>query len=289
MKKLIAILLVLNICLAAGCVSNVSSMNAGRNNGIQKNSSDVPSPAAVVAQPEYRLNPKEDSVNHIAEDETLLFSGSYQWLELEVVNLDQLSPQGQEQARRSCEVFKTRMAEMRAAAMSQNAEIAVDAEMAVEQGYQGPEFTDETTMDGVFLGQIISVQIDNYNYYGGAHPNRYTGSLTFDLAAGQFIDPIQIADDPEKFRSGAAALLVEKADSMGEEYIHAYWEDYRDIIARWNEGTVLFGDKGMTVHYSPYEIGPYAVGDLDFVVSYGVLEELIGAGGMDKLGLPANE
>ncbi len=289
MKQLIAMLLVLNICLVAGCVSNVSSMNTGRNNGIQNSDSDMPDPAAVFEQPEYRLKAQEDSVNHMAEDDTLLLNASYQWLELEVVNLARLSPEEQEQVQQSCEVFNTRMAELRAAAMSQNAENAANAQMAFEQGYQGPAYGDETTMSGTFLGQLISVRMENHNFYGGAHPNYFTMGFTFDLSMGQFIDPLQIADDPEMFRGGVAALLVEKADSMGEEYTSGYWEDYRDIIARWNEGTVLFDEKGMTVHYSPYEIGPYAMGDLDFLVSYGELEELIGSGGMDKLGVPVTE
>ena len=44
----------------------------------------------------------------------------------------------------------------------------------------------------------------------GAHPNRYTSSFLFDLESGQFINPIQIAENPESFRTGAADLILSR-------------------------------------------------------------------------------
>ena len=281
MKKLILVLVILNLCLVAGCVSKMD--NAGNNGGTQ-NAVDMQPPTVEYPEPKYRLHTREDSVDYRADDDTLLLTGSYQWLELETVNNDQLSPAGQEQARHSCEIFNARMAELRKQALDLNAENAANAEMAFDQGYQGSEFTDETTVSGVFLGEILNVRLDNYSYFGGAHPNRYTVSYTFDLTAGQFIDPIQIADDPDRFHQEAARLLVTKAEEK-EEYLPGYWEDYRDIISRWNEGTVLFDAEGMTAFYPPYEIGPYVMGDVELTVSYDEIADMLGPGGLEKLGL----
>ena len=126
-------------------------------------------------------------------------------------------------------------------------------------GSAGLPYYDVTVSESVLCGQIVSVRMDNTSYSGGAHPNSYTNSYLFDLATGQFIDPIQVADDPEAFRAGAAELLVEAAEAR-EEDLPGYWVDYRDIIGRWNEGAALFGPEGMTVVFSTYELGPYAMG-----------------------------
>ena len=93
-----------------------------------------------------------------------------------------------------------------------------------------------------------------------------------------------IADKPEEFRTGAAALLVEKAEAL-EEYQPGYWSDYADIIARWNEGTVLFDEEGMLAVYSPYLLGPYAMGEVELRLGYDELAELIGPGGLERLGV----
>lgn len=281
MRKRLTILLTICLVIVVGCGGNA----------IANNTIDMQSPMRAVSyeEPAYQLNMATQSELFAAEDGTLLLDYSYQLLNLAVPNLDALSPEEKGVAERNVENFNSQMAQRMAAAKELNQETVVDAQRAYDQGNSGGEYTDDTTASGVILGQIISVRLDNYNYYGGAHPNRYTLGFTFDLSAGRFIDPAQLADDPETFRTGAAELLVEKADSMGEEYTSGYWADYRDIIAHWNEGTVLFDEMGMTVVYSPYEIGPYAMGELELTISYAELDELMGPGGMEKLGvMPEN-
>src|SRR5699024_2514605 len=153
-------------------------------------------------------------------------------------------------------------------------------------GSAGLPYYDVTVSESVLCGQIVSVRMDNTCYSGGAHPNSYTNSYLFDLATGQFIDPIQVADDPETFRAGAAEKLVEQAEAR-EEDLPGYWPDYRDILERWNEGAALFGPEGLTVVYSPYELGPYAMGAVELAVPYGELADLLGPGGLERLGLKA--
>ena len=277
MKKTLAILLAVYLVIAVGCGGNVIADNVV-NEQIEVRS-------VIYEEPEYQIETTIDQEQFTSEEGEPLLSFSYQLLSLAVSNLEGVSPEDKAAAERNIENFNAQMSQRMAAAEELNQETVADAQLAYEEGYLGGEYTDETTAAATVKGTIISVCIENYNYFGGAHPNRYTLGFTFDLSAGRFIDPAQLADDPETFRTGVAELLVEKADSMGEEYTSGYWADYRDIIAHWNEGTVIFGDGGMTVHYSPYEIGPYAMGDLDLTVSYQELEPLIGPGGMEKLGL----
>ena len=82
---------------------------------------------------------------------------------------------------------------------------------------------------------------------------------------------------------GAAELLLEQAEALEER--GDFWPEYADIIAAWNEGTVLFDQEGMLVVFSHYVLGPYAMGTVELRLDYGQLAELVGAGGMARLGI----
>ena len=83
----------------------------------------------------------------------------------------------------------------------------------------------------------------------------------------------------------AAELLVAKAEGLGEDYTSGYWSDYAQIISRWNEAAVLFDETGMTVVFSAYELGPYAMGPVELVLTYEELADAIGEGGLAHLGV----
>ena len=68
-----------------------------------------------------------------------------------------------------------------------------------------------------------------------------------------------------------------------------FWTDYAEIIARWNEGSAVFDGEGMLVIFSPYELGPYSMGSVELRLSYEELADLVGPGGMARLGLGAEE
>lgn len=241
--------------------------------------------AVSYEEPVYQLSSETEREEYTAEDGTLILSTSYELLCLSVLNGEAISPADRSVAEQVTESFNEQMTTRMDAAREMHRGTMQDAQMGYDVGWAGETYVDETSADAQIVGRVISVRLDNYSYYGGAHPNQYAVSLNFDLDAGRMVDPAQLADDPESFRTGVAQLLVEKADSMGEEYTSGYWSDYRDILARWSEAAVLFADGGMVVHYSPYEIGPYAMGELELTVSYSELEPLLGTGGMEKLGL----
>lgn len=237
------------------------------------------------AEPVYQLESTTEREDYTAEDGTIILSTSYELLRLVVANGDAVSPADLAAAEQVTESFNEQMTSRMETAREMHLGTMQDAQMGYDTGWSGEAYVDETSASAQIMGRIISVRLDNYSYYGGAHPNQYAVSISFDLDIGHTVDPTQLADDPEHLRTGVAQLLVEKADSMGEEYTSGYWSDYRDVLARWNEAAVLFSESGMVVHYSPYEIGPYAMGELELTVSYSELEPLLGTGGMEKLGL----
>lgn len=248
---------------------------------------EAPLPAVMKEQydePEYEIIPFTSGNLVRSEDgtETILANYNYQTLLLALHNQDEVSSEDAEAAQRNIETFNSKMRSIHEDLAKQGADIAADALNAYKEfGPFSAEYEDSADMEAVFCGDIISVCLHRSSYTGGAHPNRYTASYLFDLASGQFIDPTQIADDPEAFRAGAAELLLEKAEV--HEKKDAFWQDYPDVLARWNESAVQFSEEGMTVTYSPYEMGPYSIGEVRFSLSWDDISPLTGESGLARL------
>ena len=244
-----------------------------------------PAPGTPAPQPLYQWETMTAQNKFAAEDGTELMYYSYQLLTLSVANLEELRSGEAAEAERNVENFNSKMTALLEKAMEVGRVMQEDAaQLYKESGTAGLPFYDETSASCCRTGDLLSVRVSGGSYAGGAHPSRCDSGYLFDLRSGQFIDPTQIADKPEEFRTGAAALLLEKAEAL-EEYQPGYWSDYADIIARWNEGTVLFDEEGMLAVYSPYLLGPYAMGEVELRLGYDELAELIGPGGLERLGV----
>ena len=237
-----------------------------------------PAPGTPAPQPLYQWETMTAQNKFAAEDGTELMYYSYQLLTLSVANLEELRSGEAAEAERNVENFNSKMTALLEKAMEVGRVMQEDAaQLYKESGTAGLPFYDETSASCCRTGDLLSVRVSGCSYAGGAHPSRCDSGYLF-------IDPTQIADKPEEFRTGAAALLVEKAEAL-EEYQPGYWSDYADIIARWNEGTVLFDEEGMLAVYSPYLLGPYAMGEVELRLGYDELAELIGPGGLERLGV----
>ena len=281
MKKRMTVLLVACMLMLAACAGFAASEPLPQSEAPEISEEAV----ETYEAPEYETVPFTFGNQVRSEDdETVLAICSYQTLQLAVHNPDAISPADAEMAERAVETFNNKMDAVNTDLGEQEAAIAADAaEIYAEYGSLSAEYEDSAEMNAAFCGDVISTCLYRWSYTGGAHPNRYAVSYMFDLEAGQFIDPIQLADDPEAFRTGAAALLVEKADAWGQD-AGGFWEDYAEVIAQWNTGTVQFTEEGMRIIYSPYELGPYSMGEVELLLDWEELEPLLGPGGMERLG-----
>ena len=239
----------------------------------------------------YQLEPVTVSQSVRSQDKKAkeLARWNYRLLTLSVTNPEELSPADREAAERNTETFNARMTALMEEYAEHGLAMGGDAEKLYGDGYFHETYYDEASASGAILGEVVSVRIDRSGYTGGAHPNSYATSLLFDLEAGQFLpDATQLADDPQVFQSGAAEKLVEKAEAIRENR-EVYWQDYGEIISRWNEGTVLFDAEGMTAVYSAYELGPYAMGAVELRLNWEELAGLMGPGGLARLGVELPE
>ena len=277
MKKYIITLLLLFALTLCGCSGQGNGINAPAAQDEQQ-SPEVTAPA----EPIYGYEEVTRERNFTDESTGEVYAGyKYSVPMLGLVNADELSEETLALAQRNVEVFNAQMQKILDEAVAYGEELAFEAEGAPF----GLALADEKILSVSCTGQIMTVLEDGYFYGGGAHPYTYSVSYTFDLTLGQFIDPAQIGDDPEAFRTKAAALLVAKAEGLGEDYTAGYWDDYADIISRWNEAAVLFDARGMTVIFSVYELGPYAMGPVELFLTYEELAEAIGEGGLAHLGV----
>ena len=210
---------------------------------------------------------------------------NYQLLTLSVANPEALPPAEAEAAERITEVFNARMSGMMEEFEAYGAALGRDAKNAYKGGYLHEAYYDEVTASGAVVGEVVSIRIDRSSYTGGAHPSGYASGCLFDLAAGQFIpDPSQLADDPAVFQEAAGDALIAAADSLSREQRDLYWDNYRNIIREWNNGAVYFSQVGMTVIFSAYELGPYVLGPVELTLGWEALAELMGPGGLARLG-----
>ena len=225
--------------------------------------------------------------NIFTEEESGIVYATYRYLVpmLRVANAGELDAETLATAQRNTEAFNAKMQEILDESVAYGEELAQGHVEGEAFSGTGMPLADEKELSLSMTGDIISVMADGYFYGGGAHPYSYTISYTFDLSSGEFIDPIQIAGDSEAFRTQAATLLVAKAESLGEDYTAGFFPDYAETISHWNERAVLFDKTGMTVIFSVYDIGPYAMGPVELHLTYAELAEAIGESGLARLGI----
>lgn len=280
MKRILGLLIL--ILMLTACVQN----SVPNQNIVPEETPALPQESIEEKKPQF------DFDNTIcAEDQLLRESGevagyySYCLPMMTVVNGNELSEKDRTEALRIAETFNARMNEVLEESVLYGKELLDAQKVLVEEENVDFIVCDECSATVRQNGQIVSVISQCYFYGGGVHPYSHTVTYTFDLSAGQFIDPAQIGDDPEYFRTVAAEALIRHAESLGEEYTEGFWADYRDIISRWNETAVYFDETGMTVIFSAYELGPYAMGPVELTLTYAELADMIGDGGLSHLGV----
>ena len=123
---------------------------------------------------------------------------------------------------------------------------------------------------------------------GGAHPNTMYAAWNFDLESGSFVEPGFLAADAQAFQEAVAEEIIRQADAVAEtegvEPGQYYWEEYRDIAAKWADYAVNFDGEGMTVTFAPYEIACYAAGTQEFRLDRDFLGQYLSAEGLRLLG-----
>ncbi|MCR4738942.1 MAG: RsiV family protein [Lachnospiraceae bacterium] len=121
--------------------------------------------------------------------------------------------------------------------------------------------------------RLFTVLLFWSSYAGGAHPMHWTESYNFAADTG---DLLQVSD------------VLNRDDSLSEEIYDEVMKKYEDLDLdpEWVKASIedmvlndllcfSVDDKGLNIYFSPYDIAPYAFGDLDITLKEPEHEDLI--------------
>ncbi len=125
---------------------------------------------------------------------------------------------------------------------------------------------------------LISVHAEGDSFAGGAHPNRYSRSMTLDMHAGKLLRFADLLDHAGAAKV-AAFCVDEVVKQQKEKSADLTAADNVDLLknvtqanadlARWT-----FGAKEALIAYDPYAVGSYAEGAYDCTLPYTKLRPL---------------
>lgn len=119
--------------------------------------------------------------------------------------------------------------------------------------------------------KYVSIEIGNYSYLGGAHPNSYVNLLTFNAKTGKKLTITDLIADTTQLKKLAEAKfrvareLTPEANLTEAGY---FWEGPFMLPAN-----IAMTQQGLYFVYNPYEAAAYALGPTEFTIS---MEELKG-------------
>lgn len=202
--------------------------------------------------------------NRFADDGTLLVEGRFQTVEV--------SGEGYEKAADAIRIWNTKQEAAFVENVDLNEEYALD-EVGISTNFYGYSSTVEVSAVRVDAS-IISLEGFYYDYSGGVHGNSAFHGATFDSQTGQQLSFWDLAEDKEAF---SKVTLETALEQVTEEYADGLFEGYEAIIREiWEtEPNWYLDGAGLTIIFSPYEIGPYAMGPVYVRITYQELGTLL--------------
>ncbi|WP_373552756.1 DUF3298 and DUF4163 domain-containing protein [Haliscomenobacter sp.] len=117
-------------------------------------------------------------------------------------------------------------------------------------------------------GKYLTLEIEGYTYTGGAHGSPTAAVATFDVLSGKMLNLDDLVKDKKALEALAeASFRAERADIFeptdGMEPFN-FDENFPFALPQ-NYGLV---SDGLYCHYLAYEVGPYAIGNTQFVIPF---------------------
>ncbi|MCW8128254.1 DUF3298 and DUF4163 domain-containing protein [Microbulbifer halophilus] len=156
--------------------------------------------------------------------------------------------------------------------------VAAAAEAFLQQAERAPEDTGNRWHmqgNGKLLGRsgkLVTIEIGSYAYTGGAHGIPTTHWLNWDLEAGEPVALEQI------IRPGQEAAFWDLARAAHERWL----EEEANIDEEFRQGWPFartenfhLDKKGLTLLYGVYELGPYAMGQVQLTIPRDKLDKVV--------------
>ncbi|WFA09911.1 DUF3298 domain-containing protein [Tissierella sp. Yu-01] len=130
----------------------------------------------------------------------------------------------------------------------------------------------DMTYDYEKLGDLLSVQLNIYSYYGGAHGTSQVISITANTSTGEIYEFKDLFKQDTDYNSAITNCILEEIDKNPEWY----FPNYEETIAN-KEGNYEFyidGDK-LVVYFGLYDIAPYAAGIRHFIIDSEDIKDIL--------------
>ncbi len=310
MKKIILVLLALTVALSLfGCAADrkashrEESDDEEREERIDDDSDDDDrTDDETDALPEIEANWRYDLISETSEEEythddgTVLATGTYERPLLGLACDKVTTEATPAEMQRVCDSFNRffdtiynvpedddRYYYCSAAGLGEMAKEWYDTMSEDSRQYFSPYFYDITLPICRIDGDLAEVQLGFSTYTGGAHGGSGLTGYHFDLQTGEFFGLADLTDDPEGLAAAVSDEIIRQiADSGEAEY---YFGGYEETIRNRGDYNFTIGEDGLTFIFGEYEIGSYAMGILEFTVSYDVIAPLLNERGVRLLGL----
>ena len=141
-----------------------------------------------------------------------------------------------------------------------------------------PEYTMEwfLELDAKVVWQndrVMVIELASSSFTGGAHPNYYLSIINFDVETGARLENKSWIVDHQKLNELAEKKFRENTELGPEDNLNEagfFWGNSFSLPE--NMG---FHEKGIYMHYNPYEVAAYALGTISFVIEYSELEGIV--------------
>lgn len=144
---------------------------------------------------------------------------------------------------------------------------------AASQGEDGWDFlgyaTDVSAKATRLDDSVISFQITLYDFTGGAHGNYGSACRNYSAKTGELLALDEIAEDSEAFHATALDYMINLADTpayQGRLFGPPSKTDLDDALFQTDHW--IFTRSGISFLAAPYALGPYASGEIAFMLPY---------------------
>lgn len=270
MKKLFAALLCLCLALTGtACGAPAKDMGSelvttSPDDLIMTSPSDPYHPE-TLPQPMHAISMVPVSVDTLADDGTVIFSRSYQRIQLVLNGTDIES------------AIKANLEKRMNNALSGAAEIEGYARDAYAgQDNWSPYFVDVRCTPTRIDQSVISLFCNYSSHSGGNHPVLATESVTYDLSTGKVLKLSEILT--EGYSGADLSTLISTVLAPNSDELYYDYETILQDIFSVNLNNIsnwYFSRTGLCFHFEPYEIAPYSSGTITATLPYGELDGVL--------------
>jgi hypothetical protein len=112
----------------------------------------------------------------------------------------------------------------------------------------------------VFSSDVVSIVFTEYEYTGGAHPNSWYTTFTFDLANEKQLSLADMLVDGDATLEVIAPLVQAQLTTMLGELSDVSWIEQGAAPTPENYASFTLTDDGLLILFPAYQVAPYVAG-----------------------------